>query len=667
MFGVEQIILNPASLAAVAAFAVGFSVIWANPSRRINRVFFTASLHVALWLLCFELAVSKDGGLFWLKMTSAVGAFIPVHLWILKESVREAGGRFLGIRHWWYAAMIGGGLAWLCFTDWFIPTHSTPELRLRGWGYYVNMGGVGALYLLLCVQTFLQSRSTVGVKRLELQVLLLGGCMACFTVIVLTVLNSISHDSPYIRLQPLVVLVFYSGTAWAMITSRVFDARHMLFIGLQKLFLVLAVSLFIWVSNELLMMLMPRSIAFVLAIGLGLWFAASAGPWFQLVFDLNLRGEDARRAAFNAARSGSRPEQLEPAFVQLLKSWSNADQAHVMTNSNGHLRGSKLELPVNSPVMQALGELRWATPERLARQRLEGHALALQQFMEKAGLGVMVASGGRDLSLVLAVSVPVTRRPFTYPQVAQLLELASIIESAMERAQFSVKAQHAEQLATVGLLGASLAHEIRNPLVTIKTFVQLLPKHYSDPVFREKFFRLIGDEVSRIDRLTEQLLDLATPRAYTPRMIELHPVVQTAIELASAKAEDRQIRIIKDFQASPDMVYTDPSAVRQVLLNLCFNAIQAVEAREGDRWIKLTTGSADGSVHLVIEDNGPGISPEMLPRLFQPFQSSKSTGFGLGLAICSDILNGLKATIALDPPVASRGATFRITFPCQAS
>ncbi|MCF7689227.1 MAG: hypothetical protein K9M98_13690 [Cephaloticoccus sp.] len=623
-------------------------------------------MHVALYLLCLELAMMGSEGLFWLRMANAVGALLPAHLWIVKEGVRSPLG-YWHPRRWWLAGLVGMVLAVLCFTDWFIPGHSTAEIRVRGWGYYAYIVGVIGLYLMLFVQTLLLTRSTLGVQKLELQILLLGGCSACFAAIGLMVLHSVTRDPVYIRLQPIVVLVFYAGTAWAMLTSRVFDARHILFIGMQKLFLVLAVTIFVWASTELLVMLMPQALAFVLAIGLGLWFAASAGPWFQLVFDLNLKGEDARRAAFEASRSGSRPEHLEPAFVQLLKGWSHAQFAHVMTRANGMLRGSDLELPAGGAVIRALGELRWATPERLARQRLEWHELELQRFMDEAGLGVMVAAGGRNISLVLAIGVPVTRRPFTYPQVAQLLELGSIMESAMERAQYSVKAQHAEQLATVGLLGASLAHEIRNPLVTIKMFVQLLPKHYGDPAFREKFFRLIGEEVSRIDRLTEQLLDLATPRAYASRMIELHPILLTGIELAAAKAEDRHIRIIKDFQASPDMVYTDPTAVKQVLLNLCFNAIQAVEGAEGDRWIKLTTENIDGSVRLVIEDNGPGIAPDMLPRLFQPFQSSKSTGFGLGLAICSDILNGLKATITVDPPMTGSGAIFRITFPCRAS
>jgi signal transduction histidine kinase len=248
------------------------------------------------------------------------------------------------------------------------------------------------------------------------------------------------------------------------------------------------------------------------------------------------------------------------------------------------------------------------------------------------------------------------------------MELASIIESALERAHLSVKAQHAEQLATVGLLGASLAHEIRNPLVTIKTFVQLLPQHYQDAAFRDKFFRLIGNEVARIDRLTEQLLDLAAPRTYSAHQVELHLLIRESLELVAPKAADKQIKLITEFAAKPDHVFTDPTAVKQVLLNLCFNAVQAVELKpDPDGWIQLATRNVPEGVELLVSDSGPGIGEQMWPRLFQPFQSTKSTGFGLGLAICSDILAALNATIKADAPVPGRGATFRVTLPCPPS
>jgi signal transduction histidine kinase len=285
--------------------------------------------------------------------------------------------------------------------------------------------------------------------------------------------------------------------------------------------------------------------------------------------------------------------------------------------------------------------------------------------MRKHSLGVIVIGEGPTLTALVGVGISASRRPFTYPQVTQLIELASIIENALERAHFSVKAQHAEQLATVGLLGASLAHEIRNPLVSIKTFVQLLPNHHQDPAFREKFFSLISEEVSRIDRLTEQLLDLASPRAYMAEMIELHPVLRTSLDLVTVKAADKRIQFVTEFNASPDRALTDPSAAKQVLLNLCFNAIQAVEGRNGgERWVKVTTSNVPEGVEMTVEDSGPGIAPEIRARLFQPFQTTKSSGFGLGLAICSDILTGINASISVDPSLPGRGATFRVTFPC---
>jgi signal transduction histidine kinase len=247
------------------------------------------------------------------------------------------------------------------------------------------------------------------------------------------------------------------------------------------------------------------------------------------------------------------------------------------------------------------------------------------------------------------------------------LELAAIIEGALERAQLSAKAQHAEQLATVGLMGASLAHEIRNPLVSIKTFIQLLPNHYQEPAFREKFFGLIGGEVGRIERLTEQLLDMASPKVYAAQLMPLHPVLESGLELVMTRAAAKSVAVKREFNAAPDLAFVDPAAVKQVLLNLCFNAIQAAELKTGDRWLLVSTRNTSSGIELAVSDSGPGIPEEVRAKLFQPFQTTKSSGFGLGLAICKDILGNLNAGINVDPPAPGRGASFRVVFPCRPS
>jgi signal transduction histidine kinase len=260
--------------------------------------------------------------------------------------------------------------------------------------------------------------------------------------------------------------------------------------------------------------------------------------------------------------------------------------------------------------------------------------------------------------------VPASHRSFNYPQITQLVELTSIFEGPLERALLAEKIQHTEQLATVGMLGASLAHEIRNPLVSLKAFVQLLPTRHHEPAFREKFFSLMTEEVKRIDRLTEQLLDLASPRAYLAQSVQLNVVVQAGLDLVKPRASEAEVQIITDLAADPDLVSSDPAAVKQVLLNLCLNAIQVLEGTKADRWIRIRTVSRPGAVELAVEDSGPGISPAIRAKLFQPFQSTKSSGFGLGLAICRDILSNLDASIVAAPSAPGKGAEFRILLPC---
>ena len=661
--------MTTALFASVIVAFVGVLIVWSNPVRRVNRVVFTCSLHLSCWLLLLHLALSFSDGLLWLQWACAIGASVPLHFWIMKESMANESPNWLHdiMRKsvWWLVVTIA--LTSVPFTEYFIPSHSTAEQRVRGWGYYAYMGLDLGLYVALLFNTFRTTRRLSGGRRLELQVWLLGGCVTTTLVLLLMALNAVSHDRLFILLQPLVILVFYAGTILTITTHRIFDARQVILVAFEKFLLVVIVAIGCYLVDLIFAPLFPEPLDLLATVGVMLWFASMLNGWLDRVFHFYPQATAARQAAFAAARNESRVDHLEKAFLKVLKGWGQSDHAVVLAGPKDSLSGSGINLSGDSIVVVALRQLRWVTPERLARERSSPGRVALGDFLKTHGLGVLVIGEGPALTAFVGVGVPASRRPFTYPQVTQLLELASIVESALERAHFSVKAQRAEQLATVGLLGASLAHEIRNPLVTIKTFVQLLPEHHQDVVFREKFFRLIGDEVNRIDRLTEQLLDLASPRAYMAELIELHPVLRASLDLVAAKATHKDIQFLTDFQAKPDRVFTDGSAAKQVMLNLCFNAIQAIEACDGNRWVKISTRNTTNGVEMAVADSGPGIATEIRARLFQPFQTTKSSGFGLGLAICSDILANLSATISVDPPSPGVGATFRVIFPCQPS
>ncbi|MBL9200196.1 MAG: hypothetical protein JNL39_06795 [Opitutaceae bacterium] len=509
-------------------------------------------------------------------------------------------------------------------------------------------------------------RKLVGVQRLELQLQLMGGCATGLTVMAIVALRQIVQAPWLLRLYPIVVLIFYTATVVAMTTSRVFNARQLIIVGLQRLILVSVVSTAVYGLDQALSHLMPGPLVTLFAVGAGLWFATILKDRLDRAFEIYPQGKIARQAAFAAAQRERGVERLDAAFRSVLTGWGGSERALIVSGNKQSLAGGGVQLEGEGPVLRTMRELRWATPERLARERSSPERAALLAFLAEQQLGVLVIEEGLSLTTLVGVGHGAARRPYTYPQVTQLMELATIVESALERAHFSAKVQHTEQLATVGVLGASLAHEIRNPLVSIKTFVQLLPNHYQDPNFRQKFFRLIIDEVNRIDQLTDQLLDLSAPRTYQATMIDLHPFLLAGIDLVAAKASHRHVELKTDFKAAPDRAFTDASAAKQVMLNLCFNAIQAVEAcEESARWVQIATRNAGDRIEMAVSDGGPGIAPEIRPKLFQPFQTTKSSGFGLGLAVCSDILANLHATISVDPAEPGRGATFRVSFPCQ--
>jgi signal transduction histidine kinase len=660
-----------AIIGSLAAFVIGVIALWSNPKRSVNWLFFTASIHVAVWLISLRMVfdVGDEHAVFWIRTTTAIGGALSAHAWLVKEAIAERLN--LHDRKWrlrllgWVA--VSSALVAICYTEAFIPSSSTVASRLRGWGFHAHTIGALLLWGFIAYECYKDTRRSTGVKRMELQVWLIAVCGTAMSIILLMGLNVVARGSRYTSFQPLLILGLYAGTALAITTHRIFDARQVILVSLEKSILILVVSGLFWGLSDVLRLLLPEAVSLLATMAVVLWFASIFGSWLDQRLSLFPQAVQARKAAFVAARRESRPERLESAFLGVLKGWGQTESALILVGEDGVLRGGSVEIRADSVVLQTLRRLRWATPERLAREKADADRKLLNAFLTEHLLGLAVIDDSSPLNVVVGVGVPVSRRPYTYPQVTQLMELVSIFEGAFERANLVAKAQHSEQLATVGLLGASLAHEIRNPLVSIKTIVQLLPSRHQDPVFRDKFFRLMSDEVNRIDRLTEQLLELASPKAYVAEMIDLHSILRATLELVAPKAADKRVKVLTELQASPDRVCSDSSAIKQVVLNLCLNAIQALESQGGERWIKVSTHKGPGVVEMVISDNGPGINPAMHVRLFQPFQSSKSSGFGLGLAICRDIMTSLDASISVDPPTAGQGATFRVVIPCQPS
>jgi signal transduction histidine kinase len=465
-----------------------------------------------------------------------------------------------------------------------------------------------------------------------------------------------------------VVLLFYLLTVWAVTIHRVFDARQVFLATAQRVGMLTTLTIGIYGLSRVLDPAIPEPVGLLLSIAVcgtvAFWLERRTRDWLRLSPWQNTAA--VRQTALDLARREPDPNKLVAEFEALLRSTCQTNYAVLLFDSGEVFVSGDIEFAKDRTGYAALCRNGWSTPESLQRLRPEPGLVDLRQFLTEFNLGVVVTAphGSPTPSLLLALGVKTNHRPFTYPEVQQVQEMAEFLDNILARSRLSLQARQSEQLATIGLIGASLAHEIRNPLVSIKTFSHLLPSRFDDPEFRRRFATLIPTEVDRIDNLTQQLLDLSNPRRHQLELVSLHDIVRETTDLMLTRANEAQTTIATELTATADTIRADAGAIRQVLINLLINSFQAMDGQETPRRVLIRSrNSPNGSVILEVSDNGPGIPPEQRSRLFHPFVSTKTKGMGLGLAVCADILHEHRATIIV-PEVGRPGATFRITFPC---
>jgi len=658
-------------VAFLASLGVGCGVIYSNAKRTINRAFFLASLNVAAWLLSLAWLTdpSNPEPVFWLRVTSAIGAFMPFLLWIIKDCAKGGNFDWLILRRGWAWLAVALIMAALCFSPYFIPPESTREHPLRGVGWSVFAVVNGASYLILFVQAIFDLRTCDGIHKIELQTLLFGGASAGFVAIALTMLGPVLGMAHLARLLPMVITAFYAFTAWAITTQKVFDARHLFRSGLRMGLSIGAVAAFIGLATVVPPSLVPRPVVIVLCATL-----------ITLVFNqFNLRvlratllggdreAEGVRSAILAAGRDEFDHDLLVKRFSGILGVWARTDHAHFLTGEKESHSDGRIRLPAATPASAELLRMQWATPESLQRQRDAGGRRELFQFMRSNDLGVMICAPSDDrlAPFIIALETRRDHNPYTWSEIKLLQEWATIIENTLSRISLTQQARESEQLRTAGLLGASLAHEIRNPLVTLKTIAQSAKTRFNDPEFRRLLIELVPAEIERIEGLVSGLMDLGRPQYPHFETFGLNEVVETSVKLVRPKALDEAVALDCVLDASPDDINGDRASIRQIILNLVMNAIQAVTVNEGRRQVLVRTSGGIGSIVLEVADNGPGMPDEVRKRLFQPFTTSnKTSGIGLGLAITADIVKLHQGKIEL---VEARevGTSFRVTLPCQ--
>jgi signal transduction histidine kinase len=223
--------------------------------------------------------------------------------------------------------------------------------------------------------------------------------------------------------------------------------------------------------------------------------------------------------------------------------------------------------------------------------------------------------------------------------------------------------RRAERLASLGTLVSGIAHEIKNPLVAIKTFAELLPERFTDADFRDDFSGVVIKEIERIDGLVGRLRSLASPSPSTALPVDIREPLLETVALLRAQCEQSRTTVRRELDTSPLLVAVDSSQLKQLFLNLCINAIEAM-GQGGELTVKAHQKFRQGVPWVIVEvlDSGTGISDSIRSKIFDPFFTTKSRGSGLGLAICHNIADAHRGTIRAENN-KGKGASLVVEFP----
>jgi signal transduction histidine kinase len=221
--------------------------------------------------------------------------------------------------------------------------------------------------------------------------------------------------------------------------------------------------------------------------------------------------------------------------------------------------------------------------------------------------------------------------------------------------------QRLDRLANLGTLSAGIAHEIKNGLVPIRTFIELMLERSDD----RELAVTVERELKRIDSMVSQMLRFAVPKPAVFSPVRVQDVLETSLRLLQHQIDEKMISVTRDYQATPGMVNGDEAQLQQVVMNLLLNAVEAMTAN-GVLTVStnlVVRDQRDGPcVKIHVTDTGVGIKKENLERIFEPFFTTKRNGTGLGLAISQRVVLEHHGQIEAHSETG-KGATFIISLP----
>jgi PAS domain S-box-containing protein len=357
-------------------------------------------------------------------------------------------------------------------------------------------------------------------------------------------------------------------------------------------------------------------------------------------------------------------EQSPQLFQGLLES---APDAIVIVDHEGRIAlvNGQAEKMFGYPRSEMLGQtIELLVPERHRDEHVGQRASYLEHpHLRPMGAGLNLSGRRKDgTELPVEISLSPLARPEGLLVTAVIRDITE--RKRLQQIQRERDLLRAEQLMAIGQVAAGVAHELRNPLTSIKGLVQVNRKEAESHGVPTEDLRVIEQEIRRMERTLQTFLDFARPPKPERRLYDVTPLVERVLALVKGRAGKQKVALDFHRPEQPLTLELDRDQIQQLILNLTLNALDAMP--QGGVLEIAALAPAEGWAELHVSDTGPGIAAELLPRIFDPFVSSKETGLGLGLAVSRRIAEDHGGSLAAENR-PSGGARFVLRLPATAS
>jgi len=681
----------------VTSLILGIFVLLKDKNVLINRLLFFLSLCIGIWSFGFLKTITSanaESALFWGRFLYIGAIFIPtVFLHFIFSILNDLKNRKKIL-------FIAYSLCVLFlifdFTPWFIKD-VTPMPPFK---YYDVPGTIYPFYVIsLLVQIIYAHyklikalKNLIGIKRNQIKYVL-GASLIAFTGGISGILPVFGIIIPpygnyLIALYPVII-------SYSIVQHRLMDITIVLKKGtihtlLLSLIFIPSLAIVVFFEKLLLGSInIPLTLIISLLFILGVYLSPRVKPQVEEVVDRVIFKEkyryqktlsdlsrvmvsilDLKLLSQKIIDTLTQEIEIEGASLFIMDEEKGYYYPIVCTGS-GCDEIKKIFLPKEEPFCV------WVTKKNdiIIKEELRGNEKIYLERLEKMQAEATIPLLWKDeLVGVLNLGHKVTRDMYNREDLDLLKTLANQATIAIENAKMydalkktKSRMQRADRLASLGTLTANLAHEIRNPLVAVKTFLQLLPEKYDDDEFRNYFLSVASGEVDRISSLVTELLDFARPSEPQLREENINEILDKMVTLVTTETKKKNLKITRNLGEHLPFIQVDKDQIKQVFLNILLNAVQATPENGEITIVTRSFAKSPGETFLQIEvkDTGPGIPAQELELIFTPFYTTKTQGSGLGLSITHQIVEEHHGYIEVDSQVGS-GTSFTINLPLNA-